>query len=386
MLEKIRKAFACEGYTLLTNEYLDERQKLEYLCPEGHRHYIAWRIWRRGIRCYYCGRPQRDHKQVLAAFEQEGYVLLSQYRRRNQKLNFICPQGHRHAITYDSWLRKDRCGQCKYYTIEQVKQLFAIEGYRVLSNRYQNLQKPLEVKCPQKHVWMTTLEQWNNGVRCIFCRGKRLKHEFVEEILAAEGYELISEYKNVSSKIDYICPKGHKHKVRYADWKFKNQRCGICKDSRAEQELRDYFSFLNPVKTRSIITPYELDIYFEKLKVAIEYCGLYWHSTEQERIDYYYHARKWNLCRQKGIRLVTIFEDEWLNDRDECIKRLKQILLSKEALKEDNTITLDLRWDNVDIYLKQGYVTKRFLPPKVYQEDAQVFDCGYITMERSNDT
>lgn len=54
--------------------------------------------------------------------------------------------------------------------------------------------------------------------------------------------------------------------------------------------------------------------------VAIEFNGLYAHSEnsfygKKLGIDRRYHYEKFQLCREKNIRLFTIFEDEWLNKK-----------------------------------------------------------------------
>lgn len=62
---------------------------------------------------------------------------------------------------------------------------------------------------------------------------------------------------------------------------------------------------------KSLIPPHEVDIYVPRKKLAIEYCGLYWHS-EQAGKGKWYHYNKWTRLNEQGIRLLTIFEDEWL--------------------------------------------------------------------------
>jgi len=43
---------------------------------------------------------------------------------------------------------------------------------------------------------------------------KKLTIEFVRESFAKEGYTLLSKvYTNNSTKLDYICPKGHRHSI-----------------------------------------------------------------------------------------------------------------------------------------------------------------------------
>lgn len=68
----------------------------------------------------------------------------------------------------------------------------------------------------------------------------------------------------------------------------------------------------------------ELDIWIPSHNIAIEYCGLYWHSdTFKERM---YHYNKFKMCQNKGIRLLTIFEDEWIHKRQIVESKIINIL------------------------------------------------------------
>lgn len=77
--------------------------------------------------------------------------------------------------------------------------------------------------------------------------------------------------------------------------------------------------------TRKIIPPYELDIFIPEKNLAIEYNGLYWHSELCGK-DKSYHIKKTILCEEKGIRLIHIFEHEWLLKRDIVTSRIKSLL------------------------------------------------------------
>ena len=73
--------------------------------------------------------------------------------------------------------------------------------------------------------------------------------------------------------------------------------------------------------SRSIIPPYELDIYIPERKLAIEFNGTYWHSSINK--DMNYHQNKTIECAKKGIRLIHIFEYEWVHpQKREIIKNL----------------------------------------------------------------
>jgi hypothetical protein len=70
----------------------------------------------------------------------------------------------------------------------------------------------------------------------------------------------------------------------------------------------------------------ELDLYDAGQKLALEFCGLYWHNENSpEPRTRSYHHDKWKRCRDKGIRLLTIFDDEWRDRNEVC----KSLILSK---------------------------------------------------------
>ena len=89
-------------------------------------------------------------------------------------------------------------------------------------------------------------------------------------------------------------------------------RCGYHL-SKNEDEIADIISNFYPVErnNRSILGGLELDMYIPSCKVAIEYNGLRWHS-EQFKPDKNYHLNKLLKCQEKGIKLIQIFEDEYL--------------------------------------------------------------------------
>jgi len=96
--------------------------------------------------------------------------------------------------------------------------------------------------------------------------------------------------------------------------------------SKPEQEIADFMSLFTTVvqRDRKIIGPKELDIYLPDLNLAIEYCGMYWHTHKDqadEKKNKLRHAEKHRLCAEKGIRLITIYETEWL-ERPRTMRRL----------------------------------------------------------------
>lgn len=92
---------------------------------------------------------------------------------------------------------------------------------------------------------------------------------------------------------------------------YLNKRFG----SKAE---KDIFILLNSrynciLHDRSILNGSELDIYIPELKTAVEFNGVYWHSSEFKGKTY--HQKKSLDCMRQGIKLIHIFEHEWENDK-----------------------------------------------------------------------
>lgn len=94
----------------------------------------------------------------------------------------------------------------------------------------------------------------------------------------------------------------------------------------AEKELYEYVYTLDSSiisNDRGLISPKELDIYSPTRNIAIEYNGLYTHSESFKPNNY--HITKTNLCNNKGIRLIHVFEDDWLYKKDIVKSRISSI-------------------------------------------------------------
>jgi DNA-binding transcriptional regulator LsrR (DeoR family) len=95
---------------------------------------------------------------------------------------------------------------------------------------------------------------------------------------------------------------------------------------------------------RYILEGKELDFYLIEHDLGIEICGLYWHSTKIHKNKYHIN-NKHNLCKNIGLELITIFEDEIISTPDIIINRLNHKLnlnTSKKKYARNSTIkTID---------------------------------------------
>lgn len=100
----------------------------------------------------------------------------------------------------------------------------------------------------------------------------------------------------------------------------------------AERSIAEFVESLGVTivrNDRTILDGKELDIFIPSHNLAIEYNGVFWHSTKFKSPRT--HIDKTIKCESKGVRLIQIFEDEW-NDRPDVIKRKIAMLLNKSDL------------------------------------------------------
>lgn len=97
--------------------------------------------------------------------------------------------------------------------------------------------------------------------------------------------------------------------------------------SKAEIGLHDFLVSCFPDdywghNDKSIISPFELDIVNYSKKIAVEYCGLYWHSEGSSGKKRNYHREKYLRCKEAGFQLITVFESDPMD-------KVKSLLLKK---------------------------------------------------------
>ena len=135
--------------------------------------------------------------------------------------------------------------------------------------------------------------------------------------------------------------------------------------SRYEDDICSILGENNIVRhNRSIIAPQELDIYIPDKKVAIEFNGSYWHSTVY--LDKYYHQKKTLECVKKDVRLIHIFEHEWVdsNTQRKLTQLLKQIV-NNDCIKKR---AHNLHIKNVDTYECKQFLDEYHIQNNVYSE------------------
>ena len=201
---------------------------------------------------------------------------------------------------------------------------------------YTNNRTKVIITCPIHGDFLQTPSHHLNGTGCQKCSGKTklTTEEFIEKSLLIYPENTIENYKNsiyVDNYTEVIIKCNlHGNYNQFPAYHLRGYNgCKHCKSitSGAENEIFDFISTYVECESnnRKIIKPKELDIYIPDLKIGIEYHGLIWHS-ERFKEDRNYHLDKLNSCNSKGLKLIQIFEDEWLFKKEIVKSRLLNII------------------------------------------------------------
>ncbi|RLC79071.1 MAG: hypothetical protein DRI61_08675 [Chloroflexi bacterium] len=278
---------------------------------------------------------------MKTSMEKEDYTLIGKEKvGKKIKFKYICSNGHIGSIRKDHWGRGVRCPHCAgnaRLDIEFVRKSFLDEGYTLLNTVYKNSKQILNTICPAGHKYNISWNNWSRGYRCSICSGRaKINIDSISCNISESGYKLLSNsYINNKEKIELLCPNGHIYKVSWDNWSNKNSRCPRCGKngtSKVEEELASFVGSMcgDIIRfDRELAAPYEIDIVVPDKKIAIEYCGLYWHSELMGK-GRRYHLNKKECCNKKGYNLVTIFEDEYVSKKEIVMSRIRSLLGSIE--------------------------------------------------------
>lgn len=281
---------------------------------------------------------ERAEEEVL----KRGFSLLSTYGA-GKKLSLRCSQGHNFSVSWSNLKhRNSGCPTCKANNIAvrcKVPYGFLVSkasaaNVTILTKEteyYENHKKSLKIKirCSCGNELLVSSARIQKFVGCIKCRSKRFSsklrysNEEAADLVKKAGYVLLSKYINSKELMIVLCSKHGEFKIRLNDLNEGHgcRRCGSF-GSAGETEVFDFIKQLasDVVKNdRSAIAPKELDTYVPSKKLAVEYCGLYWHAEDKRGKDHI--SKKHKECKERGITLLTIFEDEW-EERKEQVKMM----------------------------------------------------------------
>lgn len=207
------------NYTLLTEEYVNNKTKLDIICDKGHEWHPTFdNFINKDRRCRKCADIQNGIKQtllweeVLNRVEPYGYKMIStekDYINQDSKLKAYCPNGHIYSFSLNNFQQGKRCSECLKSSGEQeisrILDKYSIKyiyNYRFSDNIVKN--KPFDFLLVNKNI-------------CIEYDGEQHYHVQFNKTLS----ELENQHRIDDIKTKYCKDKNIKL-IRIPYWDFKN--------------------------------------------------------------------------------------------------------------------------------------------------------------------
>lgn len=229
--------------------------------------------------------------------------------------------------------------------------------------------------CDEGHEWETQVNTRSKGANCVYCANQKTISGFNDYYSLNKKSKTFWDYEknslkpeqislNSNQKVWWLCEEGHSWKTSPFEINRSVTESGCPKCyaksfvSTPEKQIADYLKSCVSVETtvRNLIKG-ELDIYIPEKKIAIEFNGLYWHS-EKFKNNKNYHYDKWVACKEKGIQLIQIWEDDW-NRNPELIKNMlaqKLGISSEPKIYARNTSTKRISKEAAEAFLNQYHI------------------------------
>ena len=286
-----------------------------------------------------------------------------EYKGNHEKMNFICnkcndvvsvtPNNIKNNIRLN---REYYCNTCsskrlseqktntKEKCIERLEKKFP-NRYSLLE--YNGMTEDCKFKCNECNAEFTYKPEKLLSYKHPYCPDcsngfKHDKRDYLQRCFEESHGKIIpiERFINNRTKILHKCVIcDHEWKATPGNIVINHTCCPKCKNSytvsAGEIELRNFIKEIYngkiDINNRLAISPKELDIYLPELNLAFEYCGLYWHNEDHKGKNY--HLDKLELCTKKNIRLITIFEDEWINNKELVKNKIKHLMKLNTAKK-----------------------------------------------------
>ena len=245
-------------------------------------------------------------------------------------------------------------------------------------------------RCSEGHEWQATVANRNYENDCPICQNKKILVGYndlttINPTLASEwNYDkngiLIPENFAESSgkKVWWKCKKGHEWQATIAS-RNSGRGCPVCNSERHTSFPEFALVYYLKKYGMDVIHSYkdlgyELDVYIQSRKIAIEYDGSYWHKDKTKK-----ELKKNARCKADGIILYRIRQGlPSLNDSSidylvqENQKNLEIILTEVLSIIIETDVDVDLSRDSIEIENLREYTEKSnsilFSQPEIAKE------------------
>lgn len=280
--------------------------------------------------CFYDSKRRTTEDFILEARKIHGnkydYSEVN-YTHNQCKVKIICPK-HGPFIQFAFVHIKNNggCPQCskgfikeRCLTNEFISKAKSIHGskYDYSEVNYIHNQSKVKIICPNHGIFEQLPSNHLAGSGCPKCCIENSTMSYDEFIGKAKSiyndkYDYSDvNYVNCDTKVKIKC-KTHGIFCRTPYRHLRGYGCPVChhKVSKGQKEIYEYIGLNGVMNDRTVIKPFEIDCYYPSHRVGVEFNGVYYHSSIDDK-NKYYHLNKLKMCEENSIKLIQIFENEW---------------------------------------------------------------------------
>lgn len=333
--------------------YINIGTKIKLICPIHKDFYITPKSIFNGCGCRKCSQIANANKTKynIDAFIKKAREIhgdkydysQSTYVNGITKLKIVCPIHGVFEQTPSKHLSGQGCPKCGHNSfmttetlIEEARKIH--DGkYDYSKTEYIDYNTKICIICPEHgEFWQYPYQHIDRKNGCPKCGNiatasklSKTREDFIKDAIKVHGNKYTFKdtiYKNSTTRIKVNCRKHGMFEILPSNL-LQGYGCPKCRCtySKEENEVANFIGELNVESEKiKLENGQELDIYIPDKKIAFEFDGLYWHCELKK--DKYYHSKKTYYCKEQGIRLIHIFEDEWLYKRDIVKSNIRYLL------------------------------------------------------------
>lgn len=306
------------------------------------------------------------HYGVDNPFKTDYFQDLAKQRRKElYGVEYVCQNPE-----YKEKIRQSNINKSKQekQEIQDKRKQTCLEKYGVEYSSQSNIIKDKIIKtCNDRYGVNFPAQSPNAIINHKISRYKR----FTTNLVKRQNVQLLTskdELINTNNDLTFKCLSCGYQWTDEQHMCVQQVRCPECIShnlSLVESMIFDYIKSIYPGQVdrhnRKILQGKELDIYIPDLKLAFEYNGSLYHSTNSNytktrNIDSNYHLSKTINCQKHNIRLIHIFDYQWYNKQDQIKKFIKRQICDLQYIE-----TKDLKVKTISKFEAKQFLDKYYI-------------------------
>lgn len=356
----IEKAKGIHGdmYDYGSVNYINSRIKVDIICS---LHGVFQQLPDSHLQNHGCPKCNTDRKKVTifsvdeikARFREVhgdtyDYSLINEYIGITNPLNVICKV---HGVFATSYIKhyhhQSGCSNCNGGVL--LSKDIVIERFKSVHGDLYNYSEFIYVDAHTKGIIICPIhgkfsqsytDHYLLSHKCPGCAGvvKLTNDDFISRalLLHNDKYDYSkTNYISSNEKVLVTCKEHGDFEVFASNHTHKQSGCPKCSNhiSKAQIEIYEFVkSFDNStiLEDRESYSGLFLDIFIPNKKLVIEYNGCYWHAINNSKTTRFKKPShlydKMKQIQSHGLRVINIYEDEWLNNRMQIEQIIKNAL------------------------------------------------------------